>query len=107
MSELIDTEQDPNFNVTYEFIDSIYSSVVQVLQAAAACFVPARKKSFYKFWWFQELDDLKDRAILSHKLWKEAGCPRTGPIFDLRNKDKREYRIFIRMNEQHSTERFT
>jgi len=76
LSEVIDTEKDPNFNVTYEFIDSIYSSVVQVLQTAAACFAPARKKSFfYKFWWCQELVDLKDHAIVSHKLWKEAGYP--------------------------------
>jgi len=43
-----------------------------------------------------EPDDLKDRASVSHKLWKEARCPRTCPIFDLRNKAKREYRIAIR-----------
>jgi len=70
-----------------------------------ALFQPVR--SFYKFWWCQELDNIKDRAIVSHKLWKEAGCPITGPIFDSRNKDKREYRIAIHRNEQLSTERFT
>ena len=45
LSQLIDTEQDPNFNVTHEFIDSIYITVLfkffKPLQPAL--FRPVRK----------------------------------------------------------------
>ena len=46
-------------------------------------------KNYYNFWWSQELSCLKDDAIKSNKIWKDAGRPRSGPIANKRNADKR------------------
>ena len=111
LSELIAIEQDGCFsarlNSASVFIDNIYCAIVQSLQTSAARFVPICRKNFFKFWWSQELDELKDRAITSHNLWKESGRPRSGPIFQQRNRDKREYRAAIRRNEANSVERYS
>jgi len=37
------------------------------------------KKSFLKFWWDQEMEELKLQSIASCKTWKAAGRPRFGP----------------------------
>jgi len=44
----------------------------------------SRGKNFYKFWWNEELSALKEAAVNSNQLWKAAGKPRQGPIFDKR-----------------------
>jgi len=36
---------------------------------------------FLKFWWDEELKLLKQDSINSNKAWKEAGKPRSGPVF--------------------------
>ena len=50
------------------------------------------KKNFYKFWWSEELDCLKQPSIDSNRLWKAAGKPRHGPIFDNRQSHHMVYR---------------
>jgi len=55
----------------------------------------AARLLYYKFWWTQELSCLKDNAITSNKVWKEAGRPRTGPVADKRNSDKRKYKNML------------
>ena len=62
--------------------DRLYDRVVNALQAAARQFIPKHKKNFYKFWWNSELDELKENAIRSCKIWKEAGKPKHGPIYN-------------------------
>ena len=61
-------------------IDSIYNSFTSALRISAEIFIPKHKKNFYKFWWSQELDALKEKSIASCRKWKEAGKPRNGPI---------------------------
>ena len=67
------------------FIDCLYSNLVDILKHSAELHVPLRYKSYYKFWWSEELSCLKDNAIKSNNIWKDAGQPRSGPIADLRN----------------------
>jgi len=63
------------------FIESTYCSVVSILQSSADVYVPKRSKGFYKFWWDQELNQLKQDSIDSNKAWKAAGKPRSNPVF--------------------------
>ena len=81
-------------------IDMLYNNIVNVLNAAANAFVPRHKKNFYKYWWDEEMNLLKDESIESDKLWKAAGKPRHGPIFDRRQKCKSIYRKRIRECEK-------
>ena len=61
-------------------IELIYSQIVNILLEAAAITIPTRRKNFYKFWWNEELDILKEQSMASHYQWVNAGRPRSGPI---------------------------
>jgi len=76
-------------NIISEAVDAenvLYDHIVTAINTAANVYVPKRKKNFYKFWWDEEINLLKDKSIESNKLRKAAGKPRNGPIFDKRQK---------------------
>ena len=107
LTRLIAAENDPLYVIDSNFVDELYNHIVQVLQQCALVSVPRHRKNFFKFWWSQELDTLKECAIVSHRLWTEAGRPRVGPIYEQRNKDRRTYRAAIRRTEHDSAACFT
>lgn len=82
------------------FIESIYNRIVDVLQTASSVAVPSRSKSFYKFWWDQELRQLKESSINDHNLWKAAGRPRCGPIACKCRASKMQYKKAIRERQR-------
>ena len=88
-------------------IDSIYEQLVDAINLSAEAAVPVCRQNFFKFWWNQELDALKENSIESHKLWVSAGRPRCGPIFMKRNKDRNAYRLAIKKNDTESTKYYT
>jgi hypothetical protein len=77
-------------------INEMYDKLVATLQYCASLSVPKHEKDFYKYWWDQELDLLKDESIKSHNLWKLAGKPRNGPCFNKYRADKLAYKLRIR-----------
>jgi len=88
-------------------IDIIYSKLVSILHYCASVSVPQRRKNFYKFWWTQELDCLKEASIKSHTLWKAAGSPRSGACFDKSRADKMAYKLAIRQNQLQEKSAYT
>jgi len=90
-----------------QFIEHAYESIVFALQSSASNYVPSHHVNFYKFWWSQELSCLKEKAITSDRLWKDAGRPRSGPLFARRSSDKRLYKAAIRKQESDSVGRYT
>jgi len=88
-------------------IDNVYDEIVAILRSAAEAFVPQRKKNFYKFWWSEELDCLKQASIDSNRLWKAAGKPRHGPIFNNRQSHRMIYRKRIREEQRNETQAYT
>jgi hypothetical protein len=86
-----------------DLINDVYDKLVNILQYCASQSVPVHYKGFYKFWWDQELDLLKDESIKSHKLWKVAGRPRSGPCFNKYKSDKLAYKSRIRNSQQDET----
>jgi len=79
-----------------DIINSSYNTILAVLNDAAYRHVPRVKANVLKFWWDQELSDLKLKAIASNKLWIEAHRPRSGHIFDVRKTDKYKYKCLIK-----------
>ena len=63
---------------------------------------PYAPESFFKYWWDQELSALKEAAVNSNKLWKVAGKPRQGPLFDKRQLCRARYRKGIRDGQKRS-----
>ena len=108
--ELLEFETHfPKCNVIQrqDFIDCVYSKLVDTLKYSAELHVPLHYKNYYKFWWSEELSCLKDNAIKSNKLWKDAGKPRSGPIADVRNADRRKYKNMLYSEKQAETRYYT
>ena len=89
------------------FINSYYGKLVDGLNHSAELHVPTYYKNDYKFWWSQQLSCFKDNAIKSNKNWKDAGRPRTGPIADKRNADKRSYKKMLYRERRAETQCYT
>jgi len=74
---------------------------------APTCLSQNIEKNFYKFWWSQELDVLKQNAIISCRAWKDANKPRNGPIQQRYKQDKLLYKKKIREEQSAETSSFT
>ena len=76
-------------------ISSVYNRIVCALNEAARLFIPRQKHDALKHWWDAELDALKQKAMLSNRIWIDSGKPRSGSIFDARTHDKFCYKSLI------------
>jgi exonuclease III len=88
-------------------LDNIYMNIVNALNNSAVGVVPLHKKGFYKYWWCQTLDCLKESAIKSCQLWKTAGKPRSGHIFQSYQAEKLAYKRRIRQGQREEAENYT
>ena len=88
-------------------IDTVYDEIVAILQSAAETCVPQRRKYFYKFWWDEELECLKQDSIESNQLWKAAGKPRFGSVFDRRQSCRLLYRKRLREEQRNESLHYT
>ena len=109
LQELISFSQRNNVSSCeyHSFIEYIYSGIVSILCDSAKLTVPTRSKKFYKFWWNEELDCLKEESISSHRLWLDAGSPRCGPIASKARACKMLYKKRIREYQKQETMSYT
>lgn len=91
----------------YDHIEVLYNEIVDSLNNSAKLYVPERIKSFYKFWWNEELNYLKESSIKYNRLWKAVGKPRTGPLFQQRQSSRLQYRKRLREERQSETTVYT
>ena len=76
------TDNSFNKQDVLHFIDCFYTDIVTALQLSSDSTVPKHKSDFYKYWWDQELDLLKQDSIKNHKIWTALGRPRYGSCFE-------------------------
>jgi len=88
-------------------INRFYSDIVQCLWDSSVLVVPRKKRNFYKFWWDEELNLMKDQAIHSFNIWKNLGKPRSGKEFDAMRFDKLKYKALIKSKEAASNNQFS
>jgi len=62
----------------------------------AKCTVPMAKQNFFKFWWDEICQALKDESIAKHRSWIVAGRPRDGPIAGAMRKAKYDYKMYLK-----------
>ena len=67
-----------------------------MLLLSANKLIHKRKHNFYKFWWTQEFDILKDKSISSNKIWKAAGTSHNVPIYDKHQSHKLAYKLRVK-----------
>jgi len=65
------------------------------------------KKDFFKFWYEHDLEELKSKSVTSCNIWRVAGRPRSGAIFNNYRRDKANYRHGIRNKRISETEVYT
>ena len=61
-------------------LEDIYTNFVGILRGSVNLLVPKQIRNFHKFWWYQDLNSLKDIAIASCRARKDARKPRSGSI---------------------------
>ena len=69
--------------------------------------MPKRRKGFYKFWWDQELKQLKQDSTESNKAWKAVDKPRSGPFFSKRQSCRLICHKRLKENQRTNTEFYT
>lgn len=77
-------------------IDIYISEIIHCLNVAAERFVPKCKSSFFKHFWSDSLNELKNDSINAHEMWKLSGKPSSGPVFDIKKLAKWKYKLAIR-----------
>jgi len=71
---------------------------VDILDACAKLYVPGCRKQFFKFWWNEDLNNLKEASVDSNRMWTASGKPRQDPIF-YRKKTISAFTVSIRLQE--------
>ena len=81
--------------------------LIKVLERAANINIYKSKSNFYKFWWDEELNILKENSISAHNQWFSDGKPRSGRVFVAMNTAKLQYRNTIRSKERNFKNEFS
>ena len=69
-------------------MDTFYTHIVTALQISSDRTVPKQKSDFYKYWWDQESDLLKQESIKNHRVSTALGRPRYGNCFEEMRRSK-------------------
>ena len=94
------TRRSPNKVEGAKIIESLYNETVNSLNVAANACIPKLKSNTLKHWWNSELTVLKQRAINAHNMWTQAGSPKSGPLWEIRNKEKFNYKMAIKKEKK-------
>ena len=81
-------------------VDTFYTDIVTALQISSDRTVPKQKSDFYKYWWEQELDLLKQESIKNHRVWTALGRPCYGNRFEEMRRSKLRYKQAIRKKKR-------
>ena len=94
-------------HVCKRIIDEFYPLFVAALIDASTVTVPVIKVNALKHWWSEELTELKQRSIDTFHVWKDAGKPRSGTVFDLYMQNKYAYKLCINKMKNDSAQEIT
>jgi len=73
-----------------------HSQIVEALVAATKLSVPRIQSNSLRPFWNSELDDLKNKSIFWHHVWKDAGCPASGWLHNIKSSCKFKYKLAVR-----------
>jgi len=100
-------ELEKRSEVNSDVLDCIYNRIIVILRFGSDVAVLSCKKSFFKLWWDSEMNELKEKSIASCRMWKTAGRPQCGPIYDRYRRDKAAYRHGLRSKQRNEKEIYT
>ena len=85
-----------NNNTHCNGIEAHYNGIVHALQQAELNTIPSIPIHSLKPFWNEYLDELKSKSIMWHTIWHNAGRPKSGVIFNIKNSVKLKYKLAIR-----------
>lgn len=77
-------------------IDSDYDEMLTALHNAARLCVPRGQATFFKYYWDDDLNDLKMKSLEAHRLWVECGWPHAGFVLQERCRTRAAYKRALR-----------
>ena len=92
-----------NEEVLKSGINQSYFSLVEALKYSSKNSIPSLKSGSLKFWWDQEMDELKSLSVESFRTWQAAGKPRSGLLHDEMQMHRLRYRKAIRDKDKNVT----
>ena len=87
-------------NTVRSLIRDLYHDVVFSLKSASDICIPAVTSNFFKYWWDEEMNILKQNSCSTHSSWINAGRPGAGPIYEAKRLAKLAYKNRIRDHKQ-------
>jgi len=88
--------------VHWRHINDYYDAIVNVLHKAMVSCVPRCKENYFRFFWNDELRDLKQASVEAYQLWRQCDKPKDGIVNKIRLEAKYKYKIALRqaMNDE-------
>ena len=77
-------------------IDSFYRNIVNAVSESARVTVPSCKQKYFKFWWDEQCQLLKEQSNSTHRDWLTAGKPREGPVASAMRSAKAQYKLYLK-----------
>jgi hypothetical protein len=74
--------------------------VLDALNNAARLTIPIISVNALKFWWSQEISELKQKSCSTHSDWTRAGRPKSGALYDSKRIAKATYKKCIKDNQK-------
>lgn len=88
---------DPNCQVHLEDIDSTCEQILSCLSSSAClCFPKKCRRTKTVPGWNDHARPLRSAAVFWNNVWKEAGCPSSGVLSQIRKHTKRRYKYAVR-----------
>ena len=87
-------------------VNLVYDEFVRCLKQCDLCIV-RKKVNYYKVWWDNKLNSLKDNSITKHKIWTAVGKPRQGDAYRNMIQAKTEYKRYLHEKDSLSRGQFT
>ena len=85
-----------------KYYDNIMCAITTASQNSIKTNKPSKGKNVNLPGWKEFASDLYDMSRETYTMWKNAGCPRQGPLSDIKNRAKARFKgamRFIRSNE--------
>ena len=76
-------------------LEKYYNDIVSAI-AVADSTLPRKKHGIAKPYWSPELTELKRKSVDAHNLWKDCNRPRSGPIFNEKQRTNYAYKKCLR-----------
>ena len=90
----------------YFALERYYCEIISVIVAAEST-LPKTNPNYDRSFWDEDLSDLNANSIECTNNWKEAGCPKTGPVFECKKNCYYRYNNELRKKKKATAKEYS